>query len=92
MKEIQIENDHVGKAQAHGAVCIKGDIGGRAAWPDQLILKSDRSFYWIEFKVPGNTLQDDQVEMHKVLKKKGHTVHTCDNIIDSNHIITHEFG
>jgi len=91
MKEIKIEDDHVGQAQRNGAVCIKGNIEGRAAWPDQLVLKSDRSFYWIEFKVPGNPLQDDQAELHKVLKKKGHKVYTCDNQADSDSIIVEEF-
>ena len=91
MKEIKIENDHVSKARGLGAVCIKGKIDGRAAFPDQLVLKPV-GFYWIEFKVPGNTLQDDQVEMHKTLKKKGHTVYTCDNQIDSMHILRTELG
>jgi len=92
MKEIKIENDHVGQAQRYGAVCIKGNIEGRAAFPDQLILKPDKSFYWIEFKVPGNSRQDDQIEMHKVLKKKGHTVYTCYNFTNSNNILIKEFN
>ena len=91
MKEIKIENDHVSKARKLGGVCIKGNIEGRAAFPDQLVLKAD-GFYWIEFKVPGNDRQDDQVEMHKVLTKKGHTVYTCDNQEDADVILLREFN
>ena len=91
MKEIKIENDHISKARKFGAVTIKGKVEGRAAFPDQLILKPDESYYWIEFKVPGNGLQDDQKEMHKQLKRKGHTVYICDNQIDSMHILRTEF-
>lgn len=91
MKELKIERDHIDKARKLGAITIKGNIEGRAAWPDQLILKPDKSFYWIEFKVPGNTLQDDQVEMHKQLKRKGHTVYTCDNRESADEILIKEF-
>ena len=77
MKEIKIEDDHTREARIRGAVCIKGNIEGRAAFPDQLILKPDGRFYWIEFKSDTGTLQDDQVEMHLVLRTKGHTVYVC---------------
>ncbi len=90
MKEILIEDDHILKARKLGAVCIKGDFKGRAAWPDQLILKPV-GYYWIEFKSETGTLQDDQVEMHKLLRKKGHTVYVCDNKYDSDYIICKEF-
>jgi len=91
MKEITIEDDHILQARKLGAVCIKGNFEGRAAWPDHIILKPDTTFYWIEFKVPTNDLQDDQIEMHKLLKKKGHRVYTCDNQEDSHDILIREF-
>ena len=49
MKAIKIERDHVFQARRHGAVCINGKIEGRAAYPDQLILKEGKDVYWIEF-------------------------------------------
>lgn len=91
MKEILIEDDHILQARKLGAVCIKGKIEGRAAWPDQLILKPDSEYYWVEFKVPTNDLQDDQVEMHRLLKKKGHRVYACNNKEDSHSILIQEF-
>ena len=91
MKEIKIEDDHVRQARRLGGVCIKGNFDGRSAWPDQLVLKPDKSFYWIEFKVPGNNLQDDQVDLHQVLKDKGHTVYLCDSQTDSDSILVEEF-
>ncbi len=91
MIEKKIEDDHVFQARKHGAVCIKGKIEGRAAYPDQLILK-ELGHYWIEFKVPGNTLQDDQVEMIKNLRVKGQTVYVVDNEEDSNTVLDAEFG
>ena len=89
--EIIIERDHVDKARALGAVCIKGKVEGRAAFPDQLILKEGRSFYWIEFKSLTGTLQDDQIEMHKELRKKDHTVYVCNSKNDSKLILNLEF-
>ena len=91
MKEITIERDHIKRAADSGAVCIKGKVEGRAAFPDQLILKP-KGFYWVEFKVPGNPLQDDQVEMHKVLRKKGHKVYVCSSKVTSTVILVSEFG
>ncbi len=91
MKEIKIEKDHILQARQHGAVCIKGKVEGRAAWPDQLVLKK-HNFYWIEFKVPGNDLQPDQIEMHKVLRDKGHKVYVCNNETYSDYILDIEFG
>ena len=90
MKEIQIEIDHIKEATANGAVCIKGNIEGRAAFPDQLVLKR-KGFYWVEFKTETGTVQDDQKEMHKALKKKGHKVYLCRNIKRSDAIIAKEF-
>ena len=92
MIEQKIEDDHVFQARKHGAVCIKGNITGRAAYPDQLILKEAKEFYWVEFKVPGNILQDDQAVMIDLLRKKGHVVYVCDNEEDSNTILDVEFG
>jgi len=92
MKEITTEKDHRIHAQHQGAVCLKGDVEGRAAFPDQLILKPDKTFYWIEFKVPGNTLQDDQDAMITLLRAKGQTVYVCDNQEYSHNIIAEEFG
>ena len=92
MIEKKIEDDHVFQARKHGAVCIKGEIPGRAAYPDQLILKDNKRFYWVEFKVPGNNLQPDQEEMISLLRKKGHTVYVCDTMFDSNVILDAEFG
>ena len=74
--EIIIEKEHVRRARSQGAVCIKGKVEGRAAFPDQLILKPV-GFYWIEFKSTTGTLQDDQVVMHRELRKKGHKVYVC---------------
>jgi len=92
MIELKIEKDHVFQARKHGAVCIKGNFDGRAAYPDQLILKDRKKFYWVEFKVPGNDLQKDQEEMINLLRKKGHMVYVCDNMIDSDIILDTEFG
>ncbi len=91
MKEKAVEDDHILQARRYGGVCIKGEFAGRSAYPDQLVLKPDKTFYWIEFKVPGNGLQDDQVEMHRILKAKGHRVYLCDNQADSDAIIVEEF-
>ena len=91
MKEIKIEDDHVREARIFGAVCIKGKIEGRAAFPDQLILKPDGRFYWVEFKVLGNDLQDDQREMHLVLRTKGHKVYVCYSELNSLAILDKEF-
>ena len=92
MKEIKIEDDHVREARILGAVCIKGKIEGRAAFPDQLILKPDGRFYWIEFKSETGTLQDDQVEMHLVLRTKGHSVYVCSDARHSIVILNFEFS
>ena len=91
MKEIVIEKNHVDMARKCGAVCIKGKVEGRAAFPDQLILKK-KGFYWVEFKAPvTGTLQDDQIEMHKILRKKGHKVYVCSSERFSETIIDREF-
>ena len=93
MKEILIEDDHVKRARAEGAVCIKGKVPGRAAFPDQLILKDkSKAFYWVEFKSPTGTLQDDQVAMIEILRKKGHVVYICNSFKDSSLILDSEFG
>jgi len=89
--EIFIERDHIARARSAGAVCIKGKVEGRAAFPDQLILKDRKRFYWIEFKSLTGSLQDDQIEMHKQLRKKGHTVYVCDNQAHSHGILEKEF-
>ena len=86
MKEIKIEKDHVIQATAMGGVCIKGKTEGRAAWPDQLVLM-ETGFYWIEFKSPTGTLQDDQIEMHKQLRKKGQMVYVCNSMKYSDEIL-----
>lgn len=88
--EIILEKDHVRQARSLGAVCIKGKVEGRAAFPDQLILKPV-GFYWIEFKSLTGLLQDDQIEMHKELRKKGHKVYVCNRKAYSNKIIDREF-
>ena len=91
MIELQIEISHIEEARARGAVCIKGKVEGRAAYPDQLVMKSNKKFYWVEFKTETGTLQPDQVEMHKALKKKGHKVYLCRSIKRSDAIIAKEF-
>lgn len=89
--EIIIERDHIKQARSLGAVCIKGKVEGRAAYPDQLILKEGRSFYWVEFKSLTGSLQDDQIEMHKELRKKDHTVYVCNTKRHSQEILQREF-
>ena len=91
MKEIKIEDDHIREARIFGAVCIKGKIEGRAAFPDQLILKPNGKFYWVEFKSDTGTLQDDQIEMHLVLRTKGHTIYVCYSEFNSLAILDEEF-
>ena len=91
MREDKIEKDHIIQARCHGAVCLKGKVEGRAAFPDQLILM-ETGFYWIEFKAPlTGSLQDDQIEMHKELRKKGHMVYVCDSMEYSDEILDIEF-
>lgn len=89
--EANIEKDHVNHARAYQAICIKGELPGITGWPDQLVLKK-KGFYWVEFKLPHNSLQDDQVEMHELLRSRGHTVYTCDSYADSNNILRIEFN
>ncbi len=89
--EIILELDHIDKARSFGAICIKGKIEGRAAYPDRLILKKGRKFYWIEFKSTTGSLQEDQIEMHKELRKRGHKIYVCDNQNDSDSILVQEF-
>ena len=91
MREIQIEIDHIREATSRGAVCIKGKVEGRAAYPDQLVMKKNKAFYWVEFKTETGSLQPDQVEMHKTLKKKGHKIYLCRSIKRSDAIIAKEF-
>jgi len=88
--EIIIEKDHIRQARSLGAVCIKGKVEGRAAFPDQLILKPV-GFYWIEFKSGTNPLQDDQIDMHVQLRMKGHKVYVCNRKDYSDKIIDKEF-
>ena len=90
MKEIDTENDHVQEARDLGAVCIKGKVEGRAAFPDQLVLKPV-GFYWIEFKTKRGSLQDDQAVLHKILREKGHTVYVCDDPLYSRIVLDQEF-
>ena len=89
-KEIIIEKDHIRQARALGAICIKGNIEGRAAFPDQLILKP-KGFYWVEFKTMLGSLQDDQIEMHKLLRKKGHRVYVCNSKNSADYTLSKEF-
>ncbi len=91
MIESKIEEAHCYNVRNYGGVCLKGEFAGTAAWPDRLVLKPDGEFYWVEFKVPGNDLQPDQVEMVANLKRKGHVVYVCDNHIDSSKILDAEF-
>ena len=89
--EIILERYHIRAARSTlGAVCMKGKVEGRAAFPDQLVLMKDKKFYWIEFKSLTGTLQDDQVAMHEVLRKKGHTVYVCSTQRHSQEIIQRE--
>lgn len=89
--EIIIERDHILRARAYGAVCIKGKIEGRAAYPDQLVLKKGREFYWIEFKSLTGSLQPDQIEMHIALRKRGHKIYICNTKRHSKEILEEEF-
>lgn len=89
--EIIIEQDHIKRARSYGAVCIKGKVEGRAAFPDQLVLKNFKKFYWIEFKSATGSLQNDQIEMHKELRKRGHTVYVCNSQDESHSILVEEF-
>jgi hypothetical protein len=89
--EIKTEQDHVAKARSYGAVCIKGKVEGRAAFPDQLILMEAGEFYWVEFKSATGTLQEDQIEMHGWLREKGHRVYVCKSMVESDSILCDEF-
>lgn len=89
--EIQIEDDHVKQVHSLGGVAIKGEFPGRTGWPDRLVLMPNSKFYWIEFKRPNNSLQDDQIEMIRLLKDRGHTVHLCDSFEYSNKLIARYF-
>lgn len=89
--EIHLEREHIIAARSLGAVCIKGKVEGRAAFPDQLVLKEGRSFYWIEFKSLTGSLQPDQIEMHRELRKKDHTVYVCSTPRHSQEILQREF-
>lgn len=62
-----------------GSLSLKLNILGRNGWPDRLILGMNRLILFIEFKRKGKGAEKKQSLIHRILRRFGHVIHTCDN-------------
>jgi len=77
--EKDIEKSFVKLATAIGCMCIKLNVLGHKARPDQLVILPVGGSIYIEFKRPGFGLYDLQAYHHRELHKRLQIVETFDN-------------
>ena len=76
--EKQIERNVCDYAHDAGMLVYKFTSPARAAVPDRLLVTQQGTVFFIEFKRPGGTATDNQLEEHKELRRKGMLVWVID--------------
>lgn len=79
MKETDIEKDCADLAEMLGWIAYKGS--GRVGAPDKIFLKQGRGFT-CEFKRPGETQSDNQLDEQTILEAHGIDYYVIDNLND----------
>lgn len=75
--EKKIEDWATAEFRKHNCVVLKGKQDNSNDWPDRLVLKPTREFFWVEFKRLGEAPRPSQMAKFRELRRKGHHVYVC---------------
>lgn len=75
--EKDVEEKWCKVARSHGWKAYKFSSPGNSSVPDRMFIR-DGFVFFIEFKRPGGTATDNQLEEHKELRRKGMLVWVID--------------
>ena len=75
--EKEVEKKWCDTAKRHGWKAYKFSSPGNSSVPDRMFIR-DGFVFFIEFKRPGGTATDNQLEEHKELRRKGMLVWVID--------------
>ena len=78
--ERAMEDTFCKEIRKDGCIPYKSETRGLKDHPDELVLTPQRTFYWMEFKLPGEDLSDGQRIRFDQLKRKGHSVYKVTNL------------
>ncbi len=85
--EKKIEDWACGEFRKLGCYTFKGKQDNSNDWPDRLVLKPTREFFWVEFKRIGEEPRPSQRTKFRELRKKGHHIYICRTANDVQDVI-----
>ena len=86
MRESAIERAACLYAKSLGMLPYKF-TSSRAGVPDRLFLTPDGGIFFIEFKQPNGRLSKLQENEHRIIRRQGHIVYVCWDLLEAKHVI-----